>query len=441
MDLRARLAPAAQQAKRHRATRPVSTPSPVPTAGSVPTIHRVSTTRSVFTIRLGGFRRILGVCVFAWPFFVWSFFASSFLGLAGCGAPGEPTAPAPPVPSPITDLSAKQAGDGAQLTFTLPAKTVSGERMPAPPAIEILRGAMKPDGSVDAKSFHVVYTIPGSLLNRYQTGDHIEFALPITPEETREHPGESAAFRVRGRLAQKRASADSNTVTVRLFPVPERIPSIETKVTETAVELTWPVPAKTSGGEPLASVAEYHVYRGELDPSSADAAKQDLSQAKWKSPLSMIGRTTVNRYRDESFEFSKTYLYVVRSVVTVEGNAIESNDSAPAIVTPRDIFPPATPQSVLAAVIAGANGTPPEVDLSWSINSETDLAGYRVYRSEQQGTRGQPVTSDLLPTPAYRDTSVQPGHRYWYTVTAVDRAGNESTPSPPAEADVTQPSP
>jgi endoglucanase len=94
----------------------------------------------------------------------------------------------------------------------------------------------------------------------------------------------------------------------------------------------------------------------------------------------------------------------------------------------------------VAALLPGAAPDKFVVDLSWSINLETDLAGYRVYRSEQEGTRGQLVTPDLLPTPALRDTSVEPGHRYWYTVTAVDRAGNESEPGGPAAVEVTQPS-
>jgi chitodextrinase len=34
-----------------------------------------------------------------------------------------------------------------------------------------------------------------------------------------------------------------------------------------------------------------------------------------------------------------------------------------------------------------------------------------------------------LPTPSFRDNNVASGRRYWYTVTAVDRAGNESPPS------------
>ena len=124
--------------------------------------------------------------------------------------------------------------------------------------------------------------------------------------------------------------------------------------------------------------------------------------------------------------------------VTVSGS--ESADSAPVTVIPHDTFPPAAPQGIVAAVLPGATPGALVVDLSWSINLETDLAGYRVYRSEQEGTRGQLVAPELLPTPAVRDTSVESGHRYWYTVTAVDRAGNESAPSTPVAADVTQPS-
>jgi len=45
-----------------------------------------------------------------------------------------------------------------------------------------------------------------------------------------------------------------------------------------------------------------------------------------------------------------------------------------------------------------------------------------------------------LPSPAYRDTSVQSGQHYWYTVTAVDQAGNESARSQAVAVDVAQPS-
>jgi fibronectin type 3 domain-containing protein len=127
-------------------------------------------------------------------------------------------------------------------------------------------------------------------------------------------------------------------------------------------------------------------------------------------------------------------------LVIAGGNPIESDDSVPALVTPRDTFPPVAPQNLVVAEIPAENGAISE-DLSWSINLENDLAGYRIYRSEQQGERGHSLQMELLLSPAYRDVSVQPGHRYWYVVTAVDRAGNESGPSDPVLADLTKPLP
>lgn len=358
----------------------------------------------------------------------------------GCGAPGEPTPPTPPVPVAITDLAAHQAGEGVQLTFTMPAKTISGDPLTGPPAIEVLRGALKPDGSPDAKSFRVVSTIPGALVANYRSEDRVRLLVSVTTEEIRAHPGYTFVYRVRTRASRKRASADSNPISVRIFSIAERITSLQANVTETVIELSWQAPTRTSIGDPLPAITEYRLYRGELDPA-ADAAAMEIPQAKWKSPLTLLAVSATNSYRDTLFDFGKTYLYVVRTVTSPSaGNAIESSDSNPAIVTPRDIFPPAVPQNLVAAVIVGSPTNAPEVDLSWSINLETDLAGYRVYRSEQEGTPGQLVTSDLLLSPAYRDTSVQPGHRYWYSVTSVDRSGNESAPSAPVAAEITQPS-
>jgi hypothetical protein len=360
---------------------------------------------------------------------------------AGCGAPGEPTPPSPPVPLTVTDLAAHQAGDGVQLIFTLPTKTIAGDRLAAPPGVEIVRGAPKPDGSPDAKSFRVVYTIPGALVENYVSESHVKFIDPVSPAETRAHPGGAIVYVVRTRASRKRASANSNAVTVRVFPVPEAIAHIAVRVTETAIEMSWAAPTHSAGGDSLSGLAGYRIYRGELEPPSAEAASTDLSKAKWKLPLVLLAAADENSYRDTLFDFGKTYAYIVRSVVLVDGSSLESSDSPPAIVSPRDTFPPAAPQNLVAAVLAGGTPDSVVVDLSWSINLETDLAGYRVYRGERQDTRGALITSELLLAPAYRDTSVESGHRYWYSVTAVDRAGNESEASAAVVVDVAKPSP
>jgi len=374
-------------------------------------------------------------------FLIFHFLFPVFLLSAGCGAPGDPVPPMPLVPAAITDLAAHQAGDGVQLSFTLPSNSVSGDSLPAPPAVEILRGAAKPDGSADAKSFRLVATIPGALVPDFVTQKRMEYIDALSPQDPQTGAAATFVYRVRTRASRKRASADSNTVLVQLVPVPQRIPVVESKVTESAIELSWAAPTTTSAGSPLSTAVGYHVYRAEVDPGSFKVAEEKHSPSDFKTPLVQLATSSTASYQDSAFEFGKTYLYVVRGAVTANGLAVESDDSQHVIVTPLDTFPPAAPQSLVAAVLPGAAPGSVLVDLSWSINLETDLAGYRVYRSEQEGRRGQLVTGDLLLTPAVRDTSVEPGHRYWYTVTAVDRAGNESSPSAPVVVEVTQPSP
>src|SRR5215475_10858048 len=368
-------------------------------------------------------------------FAIFYFLISIFL-FASCGAPGEPAPPSPPIPAAISDLTARQSGDGALLTMTLPTRTVTNERLTEPPAVEIFRGTLKPDGKPDEKSFRLVYTLPGALLDTFTNEKRIQFKDPIAPEETRAHPGTTFAYRVRARADKRRDSADSNTVLVKIFPVPERITSLDAKVTEPAIELTWSAPKKTSSGAELEQLTGYRVFRGEIDPESVQAAAGDISQAKWKAPLTLLAPAPENSYRDTLFEFGKTYIYVVRAVAIAGEGPVESDDSAPAVVAPKDTFPPAAPQNLVAAV-AAPPGSPPTVDLSWSMNVESDLAGYRVYRSNKQDARGQLLTPELLHAPAYRDMSVQSGEHYWYSVTAVDRTGNESSATTVA-ADLTQ---
>ena len=372
--------------------------------------------------------------------------AFCLLDISGCGAPGEPVAPSPPAAVAITDLVARQAGNGVQLMFTMPVRSVTGERLATSPAIEILRGLSRSDGSPDPKTLHVVDTVPGSLVSKYIVGEKFQFTDPVSPIEIRRQGiaavYSSVIYAVRTRLTQKRASANSNLVSLRLFSVPEPIASIQVHITEPAVELTWSPVNRAFAGDALGVTPDYYnVYRAELNDADAEIAKHDISQLNLNANLHLLGSTPDPSFSDKTFEFAKTYVYIVRSVIVVDAKQLESSDSAPAIVPPKDTFPPATPQSVSAAVLPEETESSFVVDLSWSINAEADFAGYRVYRSEQEGTRGQLITPELLPTPSYRDTSLQPPHRYWYSVAAVDRAGNESPPSSPVAADIAQPSP
>jgi parallel beta-helix repeat protein len=86
-----------------------------------------------------------------------------------------------------------------------------------------------------------------------------------------------------------------------------------------------------------------------------------------------------------------------------------------------DTVPPEPPQ-VLAAI-----GRDQRALLSWQSNQEKDLAGYRVYRSDTPLTGYLSIAETELTELA--DQNVENGRPYYFHVTALDLAGNESKPS------------
>ncbi len=91
------------------------------------------------------------------------------------------------------------------------------------------------------------------------------------------------------------------------------------------------------------------------------------------------------------------------------------------------------PTTPLNFVIAAASEMERLV-LSWNSNSEGDLAGYNLYRSESaNGTftrvNANPISSGVGST-TYQDEGLKIACKYYYRVKAVDVAGNESLPTP-----------
>ncbi len=88
-----------------------------------------------------------------------------------------------------------------------------------------------------------------------------------------------------------------------------------------------------------------------------------------------------------------------------------------------DMTPPTAPTGLTATP---ANGT---VTLNWNTNSEGDLAGYHVYRSDSsQGTFVQ-INGVLLVNNTFVDGSAANCTTYFYVVTALDDSSNESNDS------------
>src|SRR5258708_5321865 len=124
----------------------------------------------------------------------------------------------PPVACPAGAPAAPHPGAPPKLFFPSQKKPVGADPPTTPPAAEILRGTLKPDGSPDSKSFRVVETIPGALLGEYRTADKVQITNRITADELRASHDPALAYRVRTRASRTRASADSHTAIVLIRP-------------------------------------------------------------------------------------------------------------------------------------------------------------------------------------------------------------------------------
>jgi hypothetical protein len=71
---------------------------------------------------------------------------------------------------------------------------------------------------------------------------------------------------------------------------------------------------------------------------------------------------------------------------------------------------------------------------------ERDLSGYFIYRRLQGEPASAAVKLNAQPVsaPAFRDSAIQPGRTYVYSVSAVDEHGNESKRSEESSEQVPQ---
>jgi len=70
---------------------------------------------------------------------------------------------------------------------------------------------------------------------------------------------------------------------------------------------------------------------------------------------------------------------------------------------------------------------PDAIDLAWQRNTESDLQGYYIYRSVDNGPFQR--LGDLVTLPTYTDHAVEHGKAYSYKISSIDKKGNESAQS------------
>lgn len=129
---------------------------------------------------------------------------------------------------------------------------------------------------------------------------------------------------------------------------------------------------------------------------------------------------------DRTAQPGESWCYALRAVAAADP-LVESAASNEACIEVKDVLAPAAPAGV--AAIPREQG----IEVSWSPSPEADLFAYRVYRTARRGGKKE----RLAEVPAAETTFLDkdpPAGSLQYSVTAVDRAGNESQPTSSAEA-------
>jgi hypothetical protein len=220
---------------------------------------------------------------------------------------------------------------------------------------------------------------------------------------------------VRGVAKNGNLGAPAARVDIPLLaaPGPARIGDAATW-DETSVTIKWNPPAATTDEAPGVL---YNIYSV---PASGSGEGGAASTAPVPLNPKPVEETS---FVHAGAEPGKEQCFIVRSVAPVGTAFIEGDPSNPICVTPKDTFPPAAPKSLTAVADTAA------VNLVWDSNSETDLAGYLVLRAEAPGDNMQPLMRAPIQENRYTDRTVTPGVAYFYTVIAVDKAGNRSPAS------------
>lgn len=346
--------------------------------------------------------------------------------LAGCGSQGNPLPPSLELPRPVNDLKAARKGDKVLLNWTAPRETTDKLRIKEAGKTLVCRATAAP-ASMDCSE-----AAPAPASGAASFTDTL-------PRELQEQSlAGFAVYTVEVTNARGRSAGPSNPVRVPLAPTLPPPADLKAEVAPGGVFLTWQGRAPARRGS-AAHESSYRIYRQVL-VQGKPAGKVAVGLGEMGG-IGIVGLSTASySFLDKAAEWEQTYSYWVTSVtrLTAEGQSVEvEGEDAPMVeVFVHDAFPPAAPTAVEA--VASSGGGQSFIDLTWSLNSEADLAGYDVYRREAGG-QPQKINAELVKTPAFRDPNVTAGHTYLYSVSAVDLRANESGRSEETSETVPQP--
>ncbi len=341
---------------------------------------------------------------------------------AGCGLAANPQPPTLWLPNPVKDLKAERTGNRVRLHWTMPGDTTDKVTLKGPQHAHIcwnmvglaVRAQTSPAAKADPchgagdanyaprKPADFTTDLPSDLL----TGSPRAIRYFV---ELENHAGKSAG--------------PSNSALVATGTAPPAVTGLRLETRADGVLLHW---------DPRAPEANLVLRIHRTLVAQAGAPKANPSSGVPPSQQQTLevnlDRSDAGEALDRDAALNRVWRYTAERVLGVQADKhvleIAGMPSEAVTIDAKNVFPPPVPVGLAAVPDEQARA----IDLSWTPDTDPRLAGYVIYRRDLTADTPQGRISGKSPVvpPAFEDRNVQPGHRYAYSVSAVDQDGNES---------------
>ena len=335
--------------------------------------------------------------------------------LTACGSPAAPEPPSLNLPVPVTNLSAARIGNAVHLAWTMPKRTTDRVALRHPVRAAVCR-ATENAACTEVASLDLA---PGAAATYADT----------LPSDLAQNPDRLLRYEVFLRNHAGKSAGPSNPAYSVAGRSPSAVTGLTAQMRPEGVLLGW-TPISDPGRAGVIRIERVQLTL----PAATETRRSPLAPATPPAAQTLAVHTQdgvdPGHAIDTSALLNQRYRYTLERAMTLapggQSVEIQGSPSEPIEVLTKDTFPPAVPQGLVAVADSAAGA----IDLSWMPDSEPDLAAYHIYRRDLQGSAPARQIASVGVETSFRDTGVEAGHTYAYSVSAVDQTGNPSNRSP-----------
>jgi hypothetical protein len=336
----------------------------------------------------------------------WIVFLGLFFLLAGgCGYKNNPVPPQSVVPEPISDLLYKTDEKGVQLSWSYPVKTIRGSVLDDISAFDLYLA------EIPLEDYCSTCPIPFGAPLAIAGGPPYdgEVRRKAGYETSLLRPGYKYFFKVRSRTSWWADSADSNIVTFVWFQPAAAPEGVMATPGDSLVSLKWQPVTLFKDGSAIDMAMKYQVLRS-VDGKTFEKLGEPVAATE---------------YVDRQVSNGLKYFYTIQSMMVLKDELVSGGVSKQVTAIPIDLTPPVAPTGV--TVVRTGVGT----KVFWEKSDATDIGGYRIYRRAMDRDSFELLGKVEPEYTLFVDSKAEENVRYYYAVTAIDRAipPNESKKS------------